>query len=46
MEICLACANSLINIEDGNAGVVTGVPAAITEWVSYALVGIIKHLVC
>jgi hypothetical protein len=35
MEIRLARANSLIDIEDGgDAGVVTGVPAMITEWVS------------
>ncbi len=32
MEIRLACANSFIDIENGgDAGVVTGLPAAITE---------------
>jgi hypothetical protein len=48
MEIRLARANSLIDIEDGSgdAGVVTGAPAAVTERVSCALVGIIIQLSC
>ncbi|KAI9440806.1 CoA-transferase family III-domain-containing protein [Lactarius indigo] len=35
MEICLACANSLIDTEDcRDVGVVTGAPTAVTEWIS------------